>query len=215
MESNPDNNNNLNANVQDDPNGDNSNVLSLIKEEYPLIRKEVPENAINILTYWFGIEYWKRIKNPNSESYQLERQHYNNNLSAYWDDMWVEKWFAKEELTRKVDDHIRSNWGTDIEKAVAGELTESWTTTHHGTLALIVLLVSDLPLPNTRICFKHDPYINNLFVIITCYSIVQDQFTRNIYRGTAKSWSGDSLALSISLRAIANGQDKLLKPVPR
>src|SRR3989304_7449671 len=45
--------------------------------------------------------------------------------------------------------------------------------------------------------------------------ILLDQFSRNIYRGTAKAFSQDSLALEICLRGIEKGFDKRLHPVER
>jgi uncharacterized protein (DUF924 family) len=39
----------------------------------------------------------------------------------------------------KVDDHIRSNFGTHIERALAGDY-DHWMTSAFGCLALIVLL---------------------------------------------------------------------------
>jgi uncharacterized protein (DUF924 family) len=42
-----------------------------------------------------------------------------------------------------------------------------------------------------------------------------DQFSRNIYRGTAKAFSQDSLALDVCLRGIEKGFDKRLHPVER
>lgn len=40
--------------------------------------------------------------------------------------------------------------------------------------------------------------------------VVLDQFTRNVYRGTAKAFSGDERALATSEDAIASGFDRLL-----
>lgn len=45
--------------------------------------------------------------------------------------------------------------------------------------------------------------------------ILLDQFSRNIYRGTAKAFAHDSLAIEICLRGIENGFDKRLHPVER
>jgi len=45
--------------------------------------------------------------------------------------------------------------------------------------------------------------------------ILLDQFSRNIYRGTAKAFSQDSLALDVCLRGIEKGFDKRLHPVER
>ena len=45
--------------------------------------------------------------------------------------------------------------------------------------------------------------------------ILLDQFSRNIYRGTAKAFSQDSLALDVCLRGIEMGFDKMLHPVER
>jgi len=45
--------------------------------------------------------------------------------------------------------------------------------------------------------------------------ILLDQFSRNIYRGTANAFAQDSLALEICLRGIEKGFDKMLHPVER
>lgn len=45
--------------------------------------------------------------------------------------------------------------------------------------------------------------------------IVLDQFSRNMFRDTAKSFSQDSLALALSQQAIAVGADKELSPIER
>ncbi|BBN81719.1 membrane protein [Pseudoalteromonas sp. A25] len=45
--------------------------------------------------------------------------------------------------------------------------------------------------------------------------IILDQFSRNIYRDTAKAFESDSLALALAQCAIAQGQDRLLPPQMR
>lgn len=45
--------------------------------------------------------------------------------------------------------------------------------------------------------------------------ILLDQFSRNMYRGTVKAFSQDSLALDVCLRGINKGFDKRLHPVER
>jgi len=45
--------------------------------------------------------------------------------------------------------------------------------------------------------------------------ILLDQFSRNIYRGTAKAFAHDSIALEICLRGIEKGFDTRLHPVER
>lgn len=45
--------------------------------------------------------------------------------------------------------------------------------------------------------------------------IVLDQFSRNIYRDTPKSFAQDSLALALSQQAIAAGSDKSLNAIER
>jgi len=90
-------------------------------------QEEIDEVGIDILTYWFGFEYWRK------SSSDVE------NCTAYWDDLWRGKWFAKEELTAKVDDFIRTNFEKYIQKALRDELL-SWENICHGRLALIILL---------------------------------------------------------------------------
>ena len=45
--------------------------------------------------------------------------------------------------------------------------------------------------------------------------IVLDQFTRNAFRDTARSFAGDSLAQAATLRMVESGADRLLKPAER
>ena len=45
--------------------------------------------------------------------------------------------------------------------------------------------------------------------------IVLDQFPRNMFRGTARSFASDSLALTAARGTIARGFDRLLSPVER
>lgn len=42
--------------------------------------------------------------------------------------------------------------------------------------------------------------------------IVLDQFSRNMYRGTARAYAGDTLALSLALEAIGKGWDRDMPP---
>jgi uncharacterized protein (DUF924 family) len=45
--------------------------------------------------------------------------------------------------------------------------------------------------------------------------LVLDQFTRNAYRGTARSFAGDALALAAARAMVASGQDRRLTGVQR
>ena len=45
--------------------------------------------------------------------------------------------------------------------------------------------------------------------------IVLDQFTRNVFRNTPRSFAGDALALSAARAMVSSGQDKALTPVQR
>ncbi|MEO5733854.1 MAG: DUF924 family protein [Rubrivivax sp.] len=45
--------------------------------------------------------------------------------------------------------------------------------------------------------------------------IVLDQFPRNLFRGQAQAFSGDSRALQLALAIVDEGADKLLQPVQR
>lgn len=45
--------------------------------------------------------------------------------------------------------------------------------------------------------------------------ILLDQFTRNIYRNTPESFSGDPKALNIAIESINNGFDKMFHPIKR
>ena len=45
--------------------------------------------------------------------------------------------------------------------------------------------------------------------------ILLDQFTRNLFRGTAKAFAGDGEALALAERMVGGGQDKNLPPLQR
>ena len=45
--------------------------------------------------------------------------------------------------------------------------------------------------------------------------LLLDQFTRNIFRGTARAFAGDALALPAARRMVATGQDMALAPLAR
>jgi uncharacterized protein (DUF924 family) len=45
--------------------------------------------------------------------------------------------------------------------------------------------------------------------------LLLDQFTRNAYRGTPRSFGGDALALALARRAVGGGVDQQLLPVER
>ncbi len=45
--------------------------------------------------------------------------------------------------------------------------------------------------------------------------VVLDQFTRNAFRGTARAFAGDALALAAARAAVARGDDRRLVPVMR
>lgn len=88
------------------------------------------------------------------------------------------EWFQKN---AEFDEAIRSRFGTLVEDAVSGALTEREQTTH-GALARILLL---------------------------------DQFTRNIWRGTARAFAGDTQALDIARRLFAHRHDRAMAGVER
>ena len=45
--------------------------------------------------------------------------------------------------------------------------------------------------------------------------LVLDQFTRNVYRGTPRSFAGDAAALALARRLVATGTDRSCPPVAR
>jgi uncharacterized protein (DUF924 family) len=45
--------------------------------------------------------------------------------------------------------------------------------------------------------------------------LLLDQFTRNAFRGTARSFAGDTLALAAARQMVAQGQDQALAPLQR
>lgn len=47
------------------------------------------------------------------------------------------------------------------------------------------------------------------------YIVLLDQFTRNAYRGSPKSFAGDPLALSASMRLVDSGEHLALPPIQR
>jgi len=88
------------------------------------------------------------------------------------------EWFRQDDA---FDADIRERFGTLVETALAGGLTE-WEATAEGSLARILLL---------------------------------DQFTRNIFRGTARAFAGDAQALVLAERLVGSGRDKNLPPIKR
>ncbi|ELR21117.1 Bacterial protein of unknown function (DUF924) [Acanthamoeba castellanii str. Neff] len=119
----------------------------------------------DVLTWWFGIQFWAKgePKNP----------------TAHYDDLWRQKWFAKEELTAIVDNHIKDNFQVHVDKAISGEY-DHWGKDHYGALAFVVLA---------------------------------DQFTRNIYRGTARAWAGDAKSRSSPVSTKPVGRAMLYMPL--
>lgn len=45
--------------------------------------------------------------------------------------------------------------------------------------------------------------------------VLLDQFTRNLFRGTARAFAGDADALALAERMVSSGQDKNLPPIQR
>lgn len=45
--------------------------------------------------------------------------------------------------------------------------------------------------------------------------LLLDQFTRNIYRGEARAFAGDQVALELALDALKSGYDQALRPIER
>ncbi len=45
--------------------------------------------------------------------------------------------------------------------------------------------------------------------------LVLDQFTRNVFRGTPRSFAGDAAALALARRMVATGTDRSCPPVAR
>ncbi len=50
---------------------------------------------------------------------------------------------------------------------------------------------------------------------ILAYILVLDQFTRNVFRDTARAFAGDALSLSIATRTVTSGLDRQLTPIQR
>ena len=83
------------------------------------------------------------------------------------------------------DEDIRQRFGPLIERALKGELS-AWASASGSTPESALAQV-----------------------------IVLDQFPRNVFRNTPRSFAGDALALSASRAMVSSGQDQALKPVQR
>jgi len=140
----------------------------LEEEEVETYPEALDPTAADILTFWFGLRFWKRNGLRSADR-------------GYFDDLWQLKWFAKGDLTNKMDSQLQSQFLSHLEKAERGEY-DNWGSNSNGTLSLIILL---------------------------------DQFSRNIYRNTAKAWSNDSKALKLCLNGVDKGHDKMLPPIAR
>ncbi len=83
------------------------------------------------------------------------------------------------------DQQIRKQFLTDVEKAAAGEYAE-WSAHPHQSPGKAVALL-----------------------------LLLDQFPRNLYRGSAKSFATDSQALQLAQDLVASGADKSMLPAYR
>lgn len=97
-------------------------------------------------------------------------------LKFWFEELESKSWWVKDS---KLDDSIKSRFGTVHSSATLGELY-SWRQTPQGALAEIIVI---------------------------------DQFSRNIYRGTAKSFAHDSQALTLAQIAIEKGFNSQLSQV--
>ena len=96
--------------------------------------------------------------------------------------------WPSEDLNRRwflggaaLDAEINSRFGTAVQEAMQGELTD-WEAPLHSRLALVILL---------------------------------DQFSRNVFRGTARAFDGDAHARRLTLNTLARHEDQQLPWVGR
>ena len=97
-----------------------------------------------------------------------------------------ETWFRKDPA---FDTQIRQRFGTVIERALAGGI-DRWAQTSDAG--------------------NGDPALAAVARVI-----VLDQFTRNAFRGTARAFAGDALALNGARALVASGLDRTLGGVQR
>src|SRR5471032_1818116 len=97
------------------------------------------------------------------------------------------EWFHKDS---QFDARIRERFGALIELALAGQL-RAWEE-DAGEGASLPALASSL-----------------------AFIVLLDQFTRNAYRGTPRSFAGDPLALRAARRLVATGAELALMPQQR
>ncbi|XP_065920391.1 uncharacterized protein [Dysidea avara] len=83
------------------------------------------EDVIDVITYWFGANYWIKIQ---------------EDTFSYYDELWRKKWFSKEKDQVETDSYIKEHFSKTVELALQGEYTETWCGEHHSCLALIILL---------------------------------------------------------------------------
>jgi len=127
---------------------------------------DIPLVAADIIQYWFGSAYWKRrglVSQP----------------ASYWDDLWVTRWFAKEQLGEEVDRYIRETWGQEIEKVLHGHEHEGHSNNDNDDDG------------DSRKKTTTDDYIETWMRCPTgavALIVLLDQFSRNAFRGTPKAW---------------------------
>jgi len=97
-----------------------------------------------------------------------------------------ETWFRKDPA---FDAQISQRFGALIERALAGNI-DPWAQTSDAG--------------------NGDPALAALARVI-----VLDQFTRNVFRGTARAFAGDALALNGARALVASGLDRTLSGVQR
>ncbi|MBY6189537.1 DUF924 family protein [Microbulbifer agarilyticus] len=100
-------------------------------------------------------------------------------------------WFGSTDLSAATSKEARTRWfqrSDDFDREIARRFSSAINQAIDGKLSS-----------------WHTSLAGQLGLILLC-----DQFPRNIYRGSAQAFSGDSLALSISQSVVAGGQHRQL-----
>ncbi|GAA5524460.1 hypothetical protein Maes01_01017 [Microbulbifer aestuariivivens] len=100
-------------------------------------------------------------------------------------------WFGSEQLQATSDKSLRQRWFARSE-AFDSEIEQRFGHLVESALA-------------GKLNDWRDTLMGELALVLVC-----DQFTRNIYRGTARAFAGDALALEVALAAIDRGDDRKL-----
>eukprot|EP00053_Salpingoeca_punica_P017381 m.167379 g.167379 ORF g.167379 m.167379 type:complete len:249 (+) comp17194_c1_seq2:464-1210(+) len=158
----------------------------------------LPAAAADVLAFWFG--------RPGDEGYGKSRV----------------AWFKKDDA---FDQSIRTQFGTLIEQALAGEL-DGWAASVEQAAAAAAAAAASAAggaemaaaaKKKAEDCGRsvelQQPEAEALSALALV--IVLDQFTRNTFRNTPKAFAGDARALRVATALVQSGAHKKLAAVQR